>query len=272
MGWGACGRRLLASGILFAISAPGCGDGSAMGDPLDQPSPREMFGRRFDRIVIEVDYGIGAEPFVGSAGILDDVWRILAANVERVFGPTDKVIEIPSTLAEMQELPDVSGDGFTAREILDIAERHRDMPSHANTATIYVVFLPGFLNDGEKLRPQVLGASLGDTGVIAMFKPALARVHRDNMPLLTPFVEQSALVHEFGHAIGLVKRGIPVTEPHFDTSHPGHCSRRDCVMFFANEGATDLADFISELTGAGESVLFGSSCLSDIEAIIRATN
>ena len=92
-----------------------------------------------------------------------------------------------------------------------------------------------------------------------MFKPSIAGT------TMSEQVEQVTLVHEFGHAIGMVNRGVPMVEDHHDTDHGAHCSNPDCVMYWTVEGA-DIVGFIqSRLLGASD-VLFGPECLADFDA------
>jgi hypothetical protein len=166
----------------------------------------------------------------------------------------------------------VTGANFTAGQILDLADAHRDQPSLDATATFYVLFLDGFFHDGSAERQDVLGVSIGDTGVIAMFKPVIETTEQPLFPAVARFVEQSTLLHEFGHAIGLVARGVPLTSAHHDEPHGAHCTSDGCTMYFANEGAADLADFVRDRVTTGSSILFGDECLADTDALIAASN
>lgn len=106
----------------------------------------------------------------------------------------------------------------------------------------------------------MLGVSIGDTGVIAMFKPVIEGAQAAR------YVEQTTLVHEVGHAIGLVENGIPARGGHHDAAHGAHCNNRDCVMHYLNEGAAELAGFVGRFVESGDAVVFGPECLADIDA------
>jgi predicted Zn-dependent protease len=165
----------------------------------------------------------------------------------------------------MQELTDVSGDSFDASELLAIAELHDDVDDTADTVSYYVLFVDGVFRDDSGERDTVLGVSLGNTRVIAMFKPVI-RSTEGPLLAVSRFVEQSVLIHEMGHALGLVANGIALTSAHHDEAHGAHCTNRDCVMYYVNEGASDLALFVRDYITSGDVLLFGSECIADVRA------
>jgi hypothetical protein len=131
-----------------------------------------------------------------------------------------------------------------------------------------VVFLDGYYLDDGMSRPNVLGVSIGDTGVIAMFKPVISGT--GTLTSDTPrFVEQTTMIHELGHALGFVNNGLPMVTPHQDEAHGRHCSNDDCVMYWANESASDVVGFVTRQLGAGPMVLFDDDCLADAAAAAR---
>jgi hypothetical protein len=40
------------------------------------------------------------------------------------------------------------------------------------------------------------------------------------------------LLHELGHALGLVGEGVPMLRDHMDHAHPGHSASPDSVMYY----------------------------------------
>lgn len=231
-----------------------------------QPPASVLFSPATRRVVLEVDYAPGAEPYTGATGRLGSIWDIFRDNAAAIFDGKKEVV-YPSTLAEMEQLDDVAGTRFGTADILAIAARHRSMPSGGDTVTFYVVFVDGLYVDAEgSEQPHILGVSVGTTGVIAMFKPTIAATA--SRGTTTPrFVEQSTLVHELGHAVGLVDLGVPATTAHVDSDHPHHCSSTSCVMYWANEGSKDAADFVQQFMDTGNRVMFGAECLEDIRAL-----
>jgi hypothetical protein len=77
-------------------------------------------------------------------------------------------------------------------------------------------------------------------------------------------------VHEVGHAVGLVNRGVPLTSDHHDAEHGAHRTNQDCVMYHANEGAAELAQFVRDAVVAGDTIILGDECLADTDSLIAA--
>lgn len=238
------------------------GDGAT----TPQPTPRALFGPTIRRVEVEVDYAAGAEPFTGAAGRVTDVWQVLRTNLARLFQGGGRVVDVPSQLSQMERLTDVTGADFTVDQVLAIARAHRDRANTDDTATLYVVWLGGYYRDASGPRPDVLGASFGSSGVIAVFKPVVLS-SAPGLPSAQRFVEQSTLVHEIGHAVGLVDRGVPLTSAHLDAASAQHCTNPACVMYRANEGAAAAMQFAMRYVQSGDAVLYGDECLRDVDAL-----
>jgi hypothetical protein len=232
---------------------------------FDQPTASVVFGSTTETVEVEVDYAKGAAPSTGIVpGVGADAWGLFATNAKRIFAKTttNKTLTIPSTLADMEAL-DVTGDSFTEEDILSIADAHRNKRSAGSLATFYVVWLPGYFNDGHVVKKDVLGVTIGATGVTAMFKGAID-ASSGAVGFQAALLEQFTLLHEFGHAVGLVDNGIQPASPHRDTSHGAHCSNPACAMYHANEGIAAALNFARQIT-VGDQILLGPECLEDLD-------
>jgi predicted Zn-dependent protease len=245
-----------------AVAVASCSSQSA-GGGSSQPSSAELFSSQITSVTVEIDYQTGAEPYTGSAGRLKDVWQVTRDNVDRVFSKSAKALTLPTTLPQMQPLTDVTATTFTTDDVLAIASKHRDTPSAGSMASFYVVFLNGYFSDGATAQKDVLGVSIGHTGVLAMFKPVIAGTDSAGV---ARFVEQSTMVHELGHAFGLVDNGVAMASPHEDAAHPAHCTNEKCAMYWANEGASAAVTFVRQVLVTGSNVLYGPECLGDVDA------
>ena len=235
--------------------------------PIEQPSMATVYSSKIGAVDIEVDYAKGADPYTGTvAGI--DLWMLFKTNATRLLnaGNGSKTLTVPTTLAAMQELTDIAGTSFTSEQIFDIAKNHRNVVNTSSTASFYVLFLPGYFEENGKQRTDVLGLSFGGTGIIAMFKPVIENGVTGPASVL---IEQSTLIHEFGHAVGLVNNGVPLQSVHQDSAHDAHCGNVDCVMYYQNEGAFFARAFIAGIV-SDTAVLFDSACLADIDAFASA--
>lgn len=123
----------------------------------------------------------------------------------------------------------------------------------------------------KRTRPRTFCGRRGSTGTERHPPPRRATTSSGwtGPTALTGFVEQSALAHELGHAIGLVDRGLPLESPHGDLEHPLHCANPDCVMYYLNEGVWDLRDFVLNTFNMGPAVLFDEACLMDVAAALE---
>jgi hypothetical protein len=246
------------------------GDGDGSSDDAEPSTPAQpplsvLFSEAVRRVTLEVDYVPGAEPYTGSTGRLGSIWEIYQDNVTALFDGKKELV-YPSTLAEMERIEDVGETQFRTADILTIAQRHRAVPPTSDAVTFYVIFLRGvYVEPDGNASPETLGVSIGSTGVIAMFKPAIASTATKGTT--TPrFVEQATLVHELGHAVGLVDNGVTATSAHLDPDHANHCSSASCVMYWSNEGARGAADYVQNYLETGSRVLFGPECLADLRA------
>ena len=99
-----------------------------------------------------------------------------------------------------------------------------------------------------------------------MFKDVI-RSTDSLIPNTARFVEQSTLVHELGHAVGLVDNGVPLVSQHKDSAHGAHCTNESCTMYWLDEGASDAAEFARMYVTSGDTVIFGDECLADVDAL-----
>jgi len=80
------------------------------------------------------------------------------------------------------------------------------------------------------------------------------------------FVEQSTLIHEMAHALGFVNNGLPLKTAHQDSAHGAHCSNPNCVMYYLNEGKSDMVNFVQQYILSGNTVMMDSQCLQDAQS------
>ena len=261
--------RMLLSAFLMAtscvLSCGGLGTSTNPNDPNNPNNPQnsdaitQIYGKSTTTLRIEIDYQANAEPYSGSL-IAQDVWELFRANATKLF--PGKTLDLPTQKSQWEQLNDITGTSFTGQQLLDIAAAHRGLKNSAGQATFYFIFLDGNYNDGKTVRTDVLGVAIGTTGVIGMFKPVIKSA--SNLPSIQKFVEQSTLIHEFGHAIGLVDNGVKPVAAHKDEPNGAHCSNSKCVMYYANEGAAAAVQFAQKYISTGNEILFDTDCQNDV--------
>lgn len=234
--------------LVSSLTLAACGS-----DPLPN-----LFSTEVEQMVLEVDYQQGAEPYTQ-----DNIWSLFSANAQALFAVAQRTIIVPQTLGQMELMQDITQQEFTTTDLLTISRAYRDEFDTVARRAFHVLFLNGFLVDSGKRKEDVIGVSIEGTSIIAIFKPVLSQAAN---PL---FVEQSSLVHEFGHAVGLVNLELPVTSDHHDAANGAHCTNRDCVMYYLHEGRADLMSFFRRYQLTKSPVLFGKECLDDAWAAGR---
>lgn len=248
-----------------------------------QPAPQQLFksDSEIKSVIFEVDHGPNAQPYAAND------WSLFDVNIRKLFEKSPKSLDMPATTSDMELINDVGGTPFSGTfnrrkidsvsfdkyEIRDLAEAHRNHLSTSTQATYYILWLDGFFRDidsGNKidLDAPVLGITIRELGITAMFKPVIDSVDTTGASeSLRGFVEQTTLIHEFGHSAGLVNNGLPLTSAHHDESHGAHCTNPTCVMYYKNEGIKDLREFNLRVQLTGSQVIFDSACLNDVYSV-----
>jgi predicted Zn-dependent protease len=215
-------------------------------------------------ITVHVAYEPDAVPFTGTISDTSDIsdWSILESNLNALFLGRDlePEITVPKDLDNMEKIPSQTQQFWTTDMILDLAMSTWDISQSATSAHFYVLFVNGYFTSDGEVNRQVIGASYSWTPIVVIFKDVIAS--SPYSPSVDVFMEQATLVHEFGHAMGLVNIGVPMVSKHEDTEHPGHCTNEDCVMYWENDGSS-LKNYIDKVIHTNSEVLFGGECLND---------
>ena len=267
--------RLLVLAATLAVAAS-CGGGSGGGDGDDgtgdsglvdgasvSPSPNEaaqtsfpgefaadfLRRTRFTSLLVEIDYPVGYPPSVAAMNLLE---ARLADRCDKPGGVTVLMDdEIP--LSEFGASSDVG-------DLEDLENAHRDhfADSNTQTAVLYLLYVKGQSSLGGGPNTQVLGLTYHGSS-IALFVDV---ADQDGDPFqTTEEVEGTAIVHEAGHALGLVNGGCPMVVPHEDFVHDGHDASEASVMYWLIQ-----IDPISPNIGDADFALFGTNCEDDIAA------
>lgn len=267
-------KRILIFSLAFLfslISMQNCSSSSS--DPVNSQnenfphSDGNTYFKSTEKVVIEVYYEPGAEPYDGAMGSGKFYWEILQDNLGAIFQFRSAAPElvVPKVLSDMTAIPAQGKTDWTSAEINSLNAQFKGAESTSKEAHFYIYFLNGHFNDGET-KPNTIGVSLGGTPIIAIFKDVIQDAgFLPNGPV-AKFVEQSTLVHEMGHALGFVNNGVPMASPHQDTEHGAHTTNSDCVMYWLNEGTSDLSDFVRDYISTGNTVMWGDEVLEDAKA------
>lgn len=209
----------------------GNGAGSAAQEIVDP--------RLHAKLVVEIDYPVGAAPNA-------EAKSVLRSTLAEVTGRDASRIE----LVESADIPSEPNRKYTVNDIIALENEHRDRRTAGDTAALYVVYVAGGYSedDGDS---RVLGIAYRGTS-LAIFKGNIQAATRSQVVggISVPTVEEkcierAVLVHEFGHAAGLVNLGTPMQRPHEDPQNRGHSSNKESVMYYAVENTVDLFAFFT---------------------------
>ncbi len=169
----------------------------------------------------------------------------------------------PAAQESLERIPAQNRGSWSALDLVDLEKKHRSTRADGATGRFWVVFVNGYFERDGRVRHSVLGVSIAGTSVVAMFGPVLRTPGALQSDLEGRFAEQTTIVHELGHALGLVNNGLPLRSLHHDTANGAHCLNTACIMYWKNEASESLVQFIEGYEKTGSTVLFGQECLDD---------
>jgi hypothetical protein len=223
-------------------------------------------------IELDVWYESSAKPYVKDGFTNEDYWSILRNNLNAIFQyrSAPPTLQVPSELSDMHELPLQNKESYTSSDILALAAAHSSGPIPSGSSRFTIFFLNAHFQDSNGVNKNVLGVSIGDSNILAIFKPVIAGTAQGGpLDRTAKLVEQSTLVHEMGHALGFVNNGVPMVKDYQDIPHGAHSTDTDCVMYWANETTDDLAKFVAKFLTSGNEILWGPDVLADAKAISK---
>lgn len=260
--------------LIAACGSTGGGGGPATGDGNggthdatggDAKGATDVFDPAITKVVVEIAYEHGEEPYTGAVVGFGDTFDLTVNNLDRLF-KSKKMLSVPRTLAEMTDVGTIPDEQLTTTDILALAAAHRQQHDTADTKAYFVIFVSGNYADANGPNSQVLGVEIGTTGVLAIFKDVIRGTEGSGVPNIGRYVEQSTLTHELAHGIGLVDNGVPLTSAHKDAPHGAHCTNSKCIMYWANEGTSGAVTFATQNITGGNTILFDAACLADVDA------
>lgn len=216
------------------------------------------------KVVIEVYYEPGAAPFTEERIGGLPYWNILEDNLSALFQyrSTKPLITVPKNIQQMTQIPSQNKIWWTPEDVLALNSAYKQGNTTLSEAHFYIYFLQG----NSKNSNNVIAFNINGTPVIAVFKNVITQT---GGPIVQRYVEQSTLVHEMGHALGLVNNGIPMKIPHQDVDHGSHTKNANCVMHWQNEGLSDLMNYVQKYISTNSTVMWGPEVLADAQAFSK---
>ncbi len=218
---------------------------------------------------VNVYYESEATPFTGTNSRGFALWSILYENLNALLQYRSNIptLNIPTDLSSMTQIPTQNRSSWLATDVVALASQLGVQGlTNDTTANFTVIFLNGFYDSGAGPINSTIGISIRGTNIIAIFKDVILSTTSGSGSLVPKYVEQSTLVHEIGHSMGLVNNGVPLSSDYQDTQNGAHSKNQNCVMYYLNEGASDLKQFVGNLISSGNSVMWGTEILEDVRA------
>lgn len=219
--------------VLLAVLTAGCTLPGPTMAPVTYPT--EVVGNEWPTLVIEIDHAPGYRPSETALTHLEMTMR----NITR---KTD------ITLLVQESLP-AEPRTWTADDLLALERDTRTTQHAAPVALVHVLYPAGKYENPDAAGIAIGGVTLGPA-VIFLDVLRELRLPLAGLPALQQpqpaldRLERSTLLHEVGHAIGLVNNGMPMTRPHEDAEHERHSNNQNSVMYWAIESSAGLRDHL----------------------------
>ncbi len=223
---------VLLSILLFTPVLSGCIGDEILDDVIPQlkgiPGSLTMacLTDSHNQMILEIDYEAGYKPETSSTDLLKQ-------RIDEVCS-FSKGITLEFTETDFDDVGTWSADDVREQGW----EHKEDDPTNGKTLRWQLLF-PAESNDDE----NVLGVAV-DASTIAIFGESVDdAAGLFNRPSAED-VENSVIVHEAGHLLGLVNLVYTSPVDHEASDKPGHSNNEDSVMYWAIESVT-VANFIS---------------------------
>jgi hypothetical protein len=218
------------------------------------------------KLVVDVIYESGQAPYTNLTIQGSPLWQLTEENIAALYLGRKVIPElvIPKELTQMKEISVQNKKSWTAQDLINLAQEHRTGQSSEELSHFVVLFVAGYFNNGSQDFTNTIGISLGGTTIVAIFKDVVKTMDTGlGNPLVPKYLEQATVIHELGHALGLVDNGLPMHEPHKDPENGPHCENQKCVMYWMNEGHQNLRQFVIRMINEGSVIMFDEQCLND---------
>lgn len=204
----------------------------------------------FSELVIEIDHAPGREPSVAAR-------EHLLEQLRAVTSKSKVSVRVESSL------PADDGRRWSSDDLVALEARTRTQAHAAPVAVLHVLYPAGM-----HANPDAAGITISGQGVatIAVFLDRIAEFDPGaGSPIPYPTtarheVEKVTLLHEVGHALGLVNNGLPMARDHEDRASPGHSRNPRSVMTAA----------VEQMSGLREALLRDGTLPSKFDADDRA--
>ncbi|MEM8999988.1 MAG: hypothetical protein AAGB24_06960 [Bacteroidota bacterium] len=207
----------------------------------------------FDALVIEVAYVSGFRPTNETMTNFEDYIR------ERTFKQNIEIV--------YRELPSPNEETLTLQEISDLEIENRTIYNDGTTIAVYIYFADAASEtDDEDEGLVTLGAVYRNTSMV-IYEQTVQILEGLSPTISITDVETATLNHEFGHLLGLVNLGTPLTNAHEDPEAEGHCDIDGCLMQAELEFGGAMMRLLESRTSKGLVAIpvLDAECILDLQ-------
>jgi len=220
----------------LGVALAGCGGSSSSSGAAPEPGAPQggagggaaayLSSQTYTSLVVEVDYVQGHAPDATALALFEQRLN------ERLNKPAGISVVLGDAIASVTSR-------YSVAQLQALEQQHRSTAHQPPQASLYLLYVDGG-SDQDGPNGDVLGLAYGESS-LALFKETIVGA---GTAIVTPSeVEGTVLVHELGHALGLVNLGTPMVQPHEDAAHRGHDVDDRCVMYWAIE-TTNIRNLI----------------------------
>lgn len=219
---------------------------------------KALFSDSIASFTVRVVYEVGAEPIVDNLPLGAPTWYITRDSVTALFSThTARTITVPTALADMLLIADQNRTTWTTAQLTALGDAQFGSAVTGTAATLGVIFVNGTYEGST----TTLGIHITGKSYAFVFKDIVTAV--GGTAFQQKYVEQATVVHELGHALGLVNNGVPMVAAHEDATHAHHSSDTNCVMYWAVDSKDSILAMIGNFSAANRRNVFGTNSLND---------
>lgn len=244
--------------FMLVFLAFGCGKiGSTKKSSAEKQNVSPIYSS--SQVNVKVYYESGAEPYTDNVVALNmSLWDMFQVNIEALFEGRPTSVTAPKTLNDMIKLQTYNKSTWSVEDVQKMADDY-PLSASSGVTNFQIFFVNGYASQGN----SIIGFHISNTKIMVIFKDVIKSSASGPFPMVSKYVEQATLIHEMGHALGLVNNGLPMHSSHQDAPNGAHCSNENCVMYYANEGAGSLKKYIDKVMQEKRIIMFDQQCLND---------
>lgn len=246
--------------LTFFVLSSCKSDDSSGGDDTEESNPNaanllsvgdsaaDLLGSsNFDAINVELVF---VENFNPRAETIDNLRIFLEERLNKPGGIT----------FTQRSIAPIGMQPFSTAEIAEIEDQVRTVYNQGTTLGVFIFFTDG-ANINDTQFSKTLGTAYRNTSLV-IYEETIREFSDEAGEPGRVALESTTLNHEFGHLLGLVDLGTPLTSDHEDPFNTHHCVVEDCLMFFQ----TEIQGGIFKMKNYNAITPLDPLCIGDLQA------